>query len=90
MANKGAVNPYTRLLSDIKSFCFGLKYRHTKTMFSLNRERVYRETHGLIDLYERAIAAGDLGYDVHVVATPSGLNFQYVKKIPEIPWDWKL
>jgi hypothetical protein len=83
------INPYTRLLQEIREFVSSIEYRHRKTMFiypiaDLNKGSSWK----LSDLYERAFAAEQLGYDVQIKAEEHGLIVQYVKKIPQTPYLW--
>ena len=81
------INPYTRLLMDIRAFCGELKYRPTKTMFFIKKADLRGSSYSLDDIYERTRAAEQLGYEVHVIAEDDGLRFNYVKKV-RIPLGW--
>ena len=83
------INPYTRLLNRIKSFCFKLRTRRTVYMWNYPKNRL-NEGWTLGDLYERAQAADQLGYDVIVETSPgSGITLKYVERLPAIPLDWQ-
>ena len=81
-------NPYTRLLGEIKEFCFKVEFRHVKVMWNYPKNRL-GEGWELSSLYQRTQAAEQLGYDVQLVANDEGLSVQYKKKTPSIPYGWK-
>lgn len=81
------INPYQRLLEEIRSYIRKVKYRHTKTMW-IYPKKVLTDGWDLGFLYQRTAAAEQLGYDVQLKATEEGLVVQYVKKIPEPPYSW--
>lgn len=82
------MNPYTRLLSEIKEWCHTATFRHEKLMwyYSVNR---LNESFNLSKLYERVRAAEQLGYDVLLVAKEDSLDVVYKKKLPGIPFEWQ-
>lgn len=82
------LNPYCRLLKDIRKFVNDLRFRHTKSMWRYPMNKL-NNTWSLKDLYERTKAAEQLGYKVELIADDDGLNVMYVKEIPDIPYDWK-
>lgn len=82
------VNPYTKLLSDIKSWCYQITYRHIKSMWVYQKSDL-KGRWDLTDLFERTAAAEQLGYDVVLRATRAGLEVNYVKQVPSIPSSWK-
>lgn len=87
MANKGAVSPYTRLKDDFREFVHNVYERRVVTMFSMSREGIYGKNYNIIDLYERVIAANQLGYDVRLRVDKEGkLVAEYIQKLPTRPW----
>lgn len=85
MKNK-PTNPYVMLLNEIKAWIRKLKYRHTARMFfwtveNLAADKVWR----LDGLYQRVIAAKELGYEVVVEADEKGMTTKY-RKIIETPF----
>ena len=82
------ITPYNRLLAEVREFVSKLSYRKRVTMFFYPKARL---AHGwrLDDLYERAAAAEQLGYDVVLRADSDGLHVQYVQKVPESPYEWR-
>ena len=82
-----AINPYQRLLDKIAEFCDSLKNRHLRIMFIYPKEEL-NTNWSIPQLYERVVAADQLGYDVKLKATTEGLEFWYEKRI-EIPIEWK-
>jgi len=69
-----AINPYQRLLDKVVSFCDSLKNRHLRIMFIYPKEEL-NTNWGILQLYERVVAADQLGYDVKLKATTEGLEF---------------
>lgn len=86
MANR--INPYTRLLSQIKEYVHKVKHRRRKIMWRYPKNKL-NDTWSLKDLYERTKAAEQLGYEVKLIASDDGLEVFYQKEIPEIPNGWK-
>jgi len=84
MSNR--INPYTRLLKTCKEWANKIKYRHTVNMWRYPKDNL-SSGWDLKDLWERTKAAEQLGYDVILVAKDDGLSVNYVKKIPECPWE---
>ena len=82
-----AINPYQRLLDKVVSFCDSLKNRHLRIMFIYPKEEL-NTNWGMLQLYERVVAADQLGYDVKLKATTEGLEVWYEKRV-EIPIEWK-
>ncbi len=82
------VNPYTRLLGEIKEFCHKVKYRPTKVMWHYPLNKL-GDKWTLSDLYQRAAAANQLGYEVHVRAEEQGLVVIYVAEAPDAPLEWR-
>lgn len=80
--------PYARLLKEITEFCSELRFRHEATMCSVPKSRL-GESFSLNDVWERTMAAEQLGYEVHLVADDSGLRFRYKKKGPMVPYEWR-
>lgn len=82
------LNPYQRLLNEIKDFCSKILYRHEKIMWRYPINRL-NDTWKLGEVYQRVAAADQLGYDVMLIADQDGLLVKYVKKLPRIPWMWQ-
>jgi hypothetical protein len=83
-----AVNPYSRLLAEIKKWAFEARHRHTVTMWYYPKDKL--ETGWTLkDLYERTAAAEQVGYDVVLRAAPTGLTVHYVKQLPPTPYEWE-
>ncbi len=84
------LNPYTRLLYAIKDHLSKIKHRHTKVMWVYPIKSIEGQSSWTLnDLYERTMAADQLGYDVKIVANKDGLKVLYEKKMPEIPCQWR-
>ena len=82
------INPYTRLLNEIKEFCGSVMYRSEKEMWYYPIKKLGSEWN-LDDLYQRTAAANQLGHEVHVRADKKGLIVTYVKELPYVPHDWR-
>lgn len=83
---KKPITPYARLLADVRKFASTVKYAARKTMWVYPKNKLSGGWN-LADLYERAKAADQLGYDVHVVPAEDGLRVEYRKRA-DVPWDW--
>ncbi len=55
-------------------------------MFLYQKDRL-TEGWELRSLWERAAAGEQLGYEVQLKATPEGLVVEYIKKLPNTPWE---
>lgn len=75
------ISPYTRLLNVAREYARRVIYPRRIVMF-------YYERAQLTELYERTVAANDLGYDVQVTADAENRHivFHYVKRA-EVPWE---
>lgn len=80
--------PYQRLLEDIKKWCYKVRCRHEKIMWMYPKKRL-NEGWNLGDLYERTMAAEQLGYEVRLIANSEGLTVIYKKQVPDVPYEWK-
>ena len=81
------INPYQRLLNEVREFCRKIKYPHKKLMWYYPKAKL-NSSWSLGDLYERTKAADQIGYDVKLEAKDDGLRVLYVKKLPSIPYSW--
>lgn len=82
-------NPYTVLLEDIIAWGRKFRLRHTVSMFywsidGLRPDRAWR----LDEVYQRALAAQTLGYEVIIEATDKGMTIKYRKTV-ELPFGWQ-
>ena len=85
----GYMNPYTRLLNNIKKWVDNLECRHEVFMWRYPKEKLDL-LWKLEDLYHRVSAAEQLGYEVVLEASEEdGLTVKYRKKMPPIPFEWK-
>lgn len=80
-------NPYQYLLDQIIEFCSKLQYAHTVSMWRYPKDKL-ASSWNLTDLYERTMAAQQLGYKVIIEADERGISVKYVKNAP-IPYQWK-
>lgn len=81
-------NPYQYLLDQIREFCDKLKYRHKIFMWRYPKWQLKDKQFNLMDLWERTSAAEQLGYDVILDATDDGIEVSYIKKVPDIPFNF--
>lgn len=86
MNREKPITPYQRLLTRVKNLAWAVKYARRKTMWVYPKARL-NETWTLGDLYERARAADQLGYDVVLKPTDEALVVQYVER-PSVPYEW--
>ena len=77
------ISPYTRLLTLARDYARKVVYARRTTMF-------YYERAQLADLYERVVAADQLGYDVQAIADTENRHivFHYVKRA-EVPREFR-
>lgn len=73
--------PYQRLAEDFAAYKTKVVYPRRVGMWSYPKARL-SEGWSLLDLYERAKAAEQLGYDVILLPKDDGLHVQYVQKRP--------
>lgn len=81
------ISPYTRLKKIASEWAVKALYPHARPMWCYPRNKLESKSWCLAALYERTAAAEQLGYDVKLKATDSGLEVKYVKKVPELPWE---
>lgn len=80
-------SPYHRMQRYFREWAQDVVYARRKTMF-LYKKSSLDTGWSLSQIYERTIAANQLGYEVIVQADNDGLHFKYIEKRPtEIPWD---
>ena len=84
MSNR--VNPYDALKKRFNEYVNAVEYRMRKKMFIYPKHKL-TEGYLLDTLYERVAAAEQLGFDVLLKATDEGLVAQYIKKLPDRPYD---
>lgn len=81
------MNPYARLLCEIKEFAAMVKFPRRTTMWAYSAKDL-KKPWGLESLRERVVAADQLGFDTQLRALPDGgLAVQYVKRV-EVPFEW--
>lgn len=76
------VNPYERLKEQFRDFASECEYRRKIDMFVIDKTGSY----SFGDVYERILAADQLGYDVSMTAKDGKIYIKYIKKLPERPW----
>jgi hypothetical protein len=79
-------NPYNRLKAKFLEYVDAVEYRHREDMFKVSKGQL-SGPHTMADIFERTMAAQQIGYDVVLRASGEGLLFQYIKKIPDRPWE---
>lgn len=84
------LNPYTRLLNEVKAYVRKVKYRRIINMFVFSKKALEgNDAWNLNDVYQRTLAAGTLGYDVQLIADEKGMRINYIKKIPDDSFEWR-
>jgi hypothetical protein len=84
------VTPYQRLLDDCRRYLSGVRFPHTKSVWTYPKARL-DEGWNLAGLYQH-IAAGELlGYDTILKATDAGIEVKFRKRPDEgqLPWSLK-
>lgn len=84
----GKINPYTRLLKEIKEFCRELNTIKSQQMCVYTLEQLKEQGWDLFWVYERVGAAQQLGYKVELRYTDERLELWYVLKPRTTPWQW--
>lgn len=79
------VNPYSALKRRFTDFCNDCFIRRTAPLTLYPKSRLH-EGWRLDGIYERVVAANDLGYDVQLKATAEGLEMIYIQKLPKRPY----
>lgn len=80
-------NSYQLLKEIARTFANNVKYRHTALMFELSKDDIKSSGYSLLELYERTLAAQQLGYDVVLSVENDRLKIKYVKQPPPIPFE---
>lgn len=76
-------NPYTKLLNDIRKFCSKLKHARRTPMFYFSKDTLKpHNSWRLDDVYQRALAAKELGHEVILEADENGLHIKYREQTP--------
>ena len=86
MAKTKPITPYQRLLDDFREYARKVNFPRRVEMFILPKEKM-AQGWSMNDVWERTMAAGQLGYDVVAKADNDGLHFVYVSKRPDKPWN---
>ena len=78
--------PYSRLLNKIKKFSEELKLAHTANMFAISKQDLGK-SYGFQDIWERTMAAQQIGYEVVIKADLEGIHINYRKTV-SVPTMW--
>ena len=82
------IMPYQRLHNSIVEFCFRLRYAHKVFMWRYAKENL-DGSFKIMDLFQRTMAAQQLGYEVVIEASDKeGIEVFYRKKI-DVPYEWR-
>lgn len=81
------ITPYERLKRIAREWADSVIYAHRRVMLTYKNASNQSACFRLDELYERTIAAEQLGYDVLVTAVDGNLVVQYRKKAPDVPWE---
>ena len=76
------ITPYKRLLDEIIEYERVTLWPRKENMFFIAKARL-NAGHMLLDVYERTLAANQLGYDVKIDAREDGLHFIYTKRFSD-------
>lgn len=79
-------NPYTRLKLIAQQYIFDIKHRKAIPLW-WHRKEDLGDGWSLEGLYQRVLAAKQLGYSVELRADKKGLDVVYVKDMPRTPWE---
>lgn len=80
------MNPYTRLKNELRTWCSAVVCPKRRTMWLYPKNRLH-EGWPLKDLWERTMAAQQIGYEVLLTAGDDGLTVTYVEKRPtDLPY----
>ena len=82
------LNPYSRLLNEIKKWCYEIRYPKEIELWYYGKEGI-KANGDIFILNERVIAAQQLGYEVYIVSDGEFLRYKYRRKMPEIPRHWR-
>lgn len=81
------VNPYRRLQSVAQAWAYRVIHPRTVFMWRYPKEKL-SASWKLDDLWERTMAAQQLGYSVRIQATSEGLIVEYVEQAAgSVPWE---
>lgn len=83
MSNRVSENKYNQLYDTFYDFATDCCYRDKTDMGFF--EKVNLGSCNLTTIYERTIAARQLGHDVILEAKEDGLYIKYIKKMPSFP-----
>ena len=87
MSNYKRTNPYEMVLKEATQLAFEVEHPIHKPMFFFPTEKL-NSGWTLGDVYQRTLAASQLGFDVVIAAHDGGLEIKYRKK-PTISWRFK-
>lgn len=77
------INPYTALQKAARDWARTVSFARKLSMWHYENGKTY----SLDDLRERVAAADQLGYNVTLSRTDTGLQVHYVKRPPDAPWE---
>jgi len=75
------ITPYQRLLERFQLLTERVLYPEKAPMYFISKDKVGSSYYTMDAVYERAIAAKTLGYDVLLVPSDEGLKFEYRKQV---------
>ena len=85
------VNPYQRLLGDIRAYLDSVRHPTRRTMYFYPKKDLLITGWDLMSVWERTHAAQTLEKEVVIEASDDGLRFKYRDKPDErsLPWQLK-
>lgn len=81
------MTPRQRLYEKVKAYTSRLQALRTVSLWWYRKADLSSNNYDLSRLYQRALAAQSLGYEVVLHADDDGLYVRYREKIPEVPHD---
>lgn len=80
------VNPYQRLVNDARGWIWKALHGKRVHMFTYPEASKASAAYRLDELYQRVVAAGQLGYRVELKSLDGALRVEYVKLPPDPPY----
>jgi hypothetical protein len=82
------VSPYTRIQEEFRQWIEDVLTRRRVTLDVIDQKSIDAgKAFVLKNLYERTLAAQQIGYTVEITASTEGLAINYVEALPATP-DW--
>ena len=82
------ITPYQRLLDTAAEWARKVTWRKERGMWTYPKAQL-GEHWSMSDLYQRTLAAQQLGYHVILVADEKGLMVRYREDVPQAPYEFR-